>query len=118
MHRRDCTFTGKKKDGSNTLKKEAKLVFDLVIHEPGTSYHGVRLEMWAPWSDSWRRRPPRRSKLYTLIRIACGGLGHGQRVSKAIFINKLFRVKLKQVLQKESGHVYSVAETIVEKIAG
>ena len=89
-----------------------KLVFSFRLLEP-PEHEGLVLNMFV--SDQKGKRLPVRSKLYQIAKIATPDLKRGTKISKAMFLKKVFRCRLGTT---ETPVPYTVVRTLVEKIAG
>ena len=92
--------------------KDAREVFTLQVIEP-EKYRGTKLQMYAR-NAGWKTLPVR-SKLWKLATVATGGqLRRNQKVTKSLFVGKIFRCKVRP---DKNGH-YTVVDTLVEKLTG
>ena len=77
------------------------------------SSNGTKLQMFARYAG-WKTLPVR-SKLWKLATVATGGqLKRKQKVTKSLFIGKMFRCKVRP---DENGH-YTVVDTLIKKLTG
>ena len=91
--------------------KDARLVFTFQVVEP-EKYFGISLQMYVR-NAGWKTLPVR-SKLWKIARVANGQLKRNQRVTKSLFIGKVFRCSVRP---DKNGH-YTVVDTIVRKLVG
>ena len=102
--------------------ERAKLVFWFVVVVPH-EHAGKKLPMYVRMEDAWRGRPiSRRAKLHKLAYLATGRhLTKGYRITKTMWLGKIFRCRLKRVTVDSGGDEamhYTVIDTILEKVAG
>ncbi len=107
-----CRKVHRKKFGSYGWR----FVLEMEIVEPEV-HAGEVLEMFIRDNPQWNGRPPVSSKLYQAIMAATGGsVKSRQRISKSVFLNKVFRCRTATV--KKGPASYTVIDQILEKIAG
>lgn len=96
--------------------RQGKLVFHLKVLEPA-EFEGTLLQLYARLAPQWQGKPPIASKLWKIAAAATGGnLKRGQKITKSLFLRKIFRCRLKVV--GEAGARYSTVDTILERLAG
>jgi len=94
---------------------QPKLAFKFTVVEP-EKHAGEKLEMFVHNAKKWHGHPPRSSKLHKVAAIALGGPPRRQRLTKSVFVGKIFRCRLKSVGQGAAA--YSVVENLLEKLTG
>jgi hypothetical protein len=72
----------------------------------------ISLSMYVRFVPSWRRIPPS-SKLYQCACVALGRRLRVERVTKSMFVGKIFRCRLRTVSRGASA--YSIIDTLLEK---
>jgi hypothetical protein len=91
--------------------KRTKYVFRFGVVQP-PEHLGVNLQMFARFVPSWKRIPTS-SKLYRCACVAVGRRLRGERITKSMFVGKLFQCRLKTV-----GDVaaYTIVDTLLRKL--
>lgn len=67
-------------------------------------------------NDPRWKSPPVSSKLFKVCAVAVGGLPRRRRITKGMFVGKLFRCRIKTA--GEGAAAYSIVETITERLTG
>jgi len=91
-----------------------KLVFDFEVMDP-VEWARMKLSMFVRKDPKWKH-PPVSSKLFKVCAVAVGSLPRRQRITKQMFVGKLFRCRLK--IAGEGAAAYSTVETITERLTG
>ena len=92
--------------------QHTKLVFALQVITP-ERYAGAILKMFVPTkSESEKLRVA--SKLFKTVNVAVGKLKPRQRISKKMFLGKVFRCRLRSV--EKLGAVYTIVDHLLEKV--
>jgi hypothetical protein len=94
--------------------KQEKFIFTFSVIRP-EEHAGNLLSMYVRWNSRWKT-PPIASKIYKLAAIASGRLSKKQRVTKHLFVHRVFRCRVKQV--GEGAASYTIVDTILEKLTG
>jgi len=94
---------------------QPKLAFKFTVVEPEI-HAGEKLEMFVHNAEKWHGHPPRSSKLHKVAAIALGGPPRKQRITKSVFVGKVFRCRLQKV--GEGAAAYSVVKELLEKLTG
>ena len=93
---------------------QEKLVFNFDVLDP-VEFAGLKVSMYIRNDPKWKH-PPISSKLFKVSAVANGSLPRRQRITKSLFVGKLFRCRLKTV--GEGAAAYSIVETITERLTG
>lgn len=95
--------------------RQKKYLFIFSVVEP-EEYATNHLQMFVRVNPAWKH-PPIASKLFKAALVATDGqLRNRQRITKSMFIGKLFLCKLRTV--GEGGARYSIIDCITERLAG
>jgi len=94
--------------------QQDKLVFDFEVFNP-VEFAGSKLSMFVRKDPKWKH-PPVGSKLFKVSAVAVGSLPSRRRITKSLFVDKLFRCRIKTV--GEGAAAYSIVETITERLTG
>ena len=93
---------------------QQKLVFDFEVLDPA-EFAGLKVSMYVRKDPKWKH-PPVSSKLFRVSAVAVGGLPRRRRITKQMFVGKLFRCRLKTA--GEGAAMYSIVDTITERLTG
>lgn len=91
-----------------------RLVFEFEVFFP-EEFARSKLSMFVRKDPKWIH-PPIGSKLFKVIAVAVGSLPKRRAITKSLFVDKLFRCRIKTV--GEGAAAYSTVDTITERLTG
>jgi hypothetical protein len=88
-------------------------VFTFAIAFP-EQYSNQNIEMFI---RDYGRQIRNGSKLFHAVQMASGELKRNQKITTALFVGKMFRLKTRIAVSKD-GQPYTIADSIIEKLTG
>ena len=84
-------------------------------------YSGNELEMWVRYktTETWKKKgPPRASKLYKLLGVFGPDVMRRGQLRKRDVVGSMFRCRVHQTKDKDTGAEYSIIDTLLERLTG
>lgn len=94
--------------------RQEKLVFDFEVLDPA-EFAGLKVSMYVRKDPKWKHSPVS-SKLFRVSAVAVGSLPRRRRITKSLFVGKLFRCRI--TTTGEGAAAYSIVERITERLTG